>query len=177
MKSINYVLVGLTSLLALQAHAKEVTFKDYTVKLYNGKKSPINYNSHQYAKAFKTLIQQSYQSPNPDFAGSYNTVSWGCGTACVNYAMIDRRTGNVYALADLAYRARKNAKLTCTDLALGSNITTSEFLSKKDSRLMIEHEYCGTDDTDVYLDHYLLWDDKTKSFKLLDQKFNKATKK
>ncbi|WP_394261076.1 hypothetical protein [Moraxella boevrei] len=128
--SIIFVLFGLIS---IQANAKTPLFTDYPVKIYTDKKAPINYKSHEYATQYKTRIKNAYASTNVDFAGSYNITAWGCGSSCVNYAMIDRRTGKVYPLADLAYSARENARLKCSDLPAGLTITVSEFFTKPNS--------------------------------------------
>jgi hypothetical protein len=37
----------------------------------------------------------------PNFAGHYTIIQWGCGAACVSYAIIDARSGEVFHPAAL----------------------------------------------------------------------------
>mgnify|MGYP001213444301 FL=1 len=37
-----------------------------------------------------------------NFAGHYRLTSWGCGTACFQWAIIDVKSGQVFHLANLA---------------------------------------------------------------------------
>lgn len=44
----------------------------------------------------------------PNFAGHYTIVSWGCGTACIEVAIVDATNGHVFfpaQLQPLAYQA------------------------------------------------------------------------
>ncbi|GAA5175527.1 hypothetical protein GCM10025771_07940 [Niveibacterium umoris] len=56
------------------------------------------------AKKYRTVItQQSRQ--DPDFAGHYRVATWGCGTDCHGFAIINKRNGKVYTVPDLEYVA------------------------------------------------------------------------
>jgi len=48
------------------------------------------------AKMFRTVLQSALQS-GPNFAGHYTIATWGCGTQCVSYAVIDAVTGRLSA--------------------------------------------------------------------------------
>lgn len=152
--------------------ANAMSFNDYPVKLYTGKKAPLNYKSHFYAKMFKTRINEAYNAKKPDFAGSYSVALWGCGASCVTYAMIDRRNGKVYSLGDLHYNATKKVKLSCEQVP-DHSFSITEYHYQADSRLMIAEQLCAINKKEqgIYLTHYLLWNDKTKQFALLDEKF------
>lgn len=71
------------------------TFK--AKKIYKGPKAKINYQSNKIAREYKTMVTQGYASGNePDFAGYYKIASWGCGSSCQKFALIDMRDGKVY---------------------------------------------------------------------------------
>lgn len=38
----------------------------------------------------------------PDFASRFRVVSWGCGSNCYSFALVDRKTGNVYLVPETA---------------------------------------------------------------------------
>lgn len=154
------------------AQAKAIGYIDYPAKIYTGKTAPINANSHTYAKQFKTKLQQALNEKSPNFAGSYSVASWGCGSACVNYAMVDRRDGKVYPLADLAFAASETGRLSC-NVHDASPVSVDELYYKSSSRLLVQHTYCSTkaNGDNIYLNKYLLWHDSSKKLSLLDEKF------
>lgn len=170
MKSI--VLFTMIGVLCGVCQANAAGFSEYPVQVYAGKKSPINYKSHTYAKQFKTIINRAYNAKKPDFAGYYSVASWGCGTACVEYAMIDRRNGKVSSLGDLAYEASEHG-LSCDDVPDGMLYGGHTFYYKPNSRLLVEESFCATNEQgqEVYLNKYLLWNEKSKSFSLIDEGF------
>jgi len=47
------------------------------------------------ARSFRTELREQAAS-GPDFAGHYKIASWGCGASCVQFAIIDSLTGDVY---------------------------------------------------------------------------------
>ena len=47
------------------------------------------------SRYFRTMIREGGKE-GPNFAGHYTIVQWGCGTACVSYAIIDARSGEVF---------------------------------------------------------------------------------
>jgi hypothetical protein len=46
-------------------------------------------------RQFRTVIRNGARK-GANFAGHYAIVEWGCGTACVQMAVVDVRSGNVY---------------------------------------------------------------------------------
>ncbi|HEX8329633.1 MAG TPA: hypothetical protein VF629_19000 [Hymenobacter sp.] len=44
---------------------------------------------------FRTRIREAAVQP-PNFAGHYVLATWGCGTECVSYVIINAKTGAVY---------------------------------------------------------------------------------
>jgi len=67
---------------------------DHKVEVFEGKPAPVNFDSLPNAKLFQTTIsEQSLDGPN--FAGYYTVATWGCGTECQGYAIIDAKTGDI----------------------------------------------------------------------------------
>ena len=55
---------------------------------------------HSLAQRFRTELRM--QAPRgPDFAGAYTIAGWGCGSSCVQFAIIDARNGAVYFPASI----------------------------------------------------------------------------
>lgn len=50
------------------------------------------------ARRYTTVIHNAYREP-PNFAGHLQVASWGCGTDCRNFAVLDQKTGQAYTLA------------------------------------------------------------------------------
>ncbi|MCO6163005.1 hypothetical protein [Flavobacterium sp. NRK F7] len=72
-----------------------ISFDDFKVTLEN-LKAPLDLNSHELGKQFRTRIKESYNNPDNHFAGHYTFVTWGCGSPCQMHVLIDRRTGKIY---------------------------------------------------------------------------------
>jgi hypothetical protein len=143
-------------------------FQNYkTPKFVNSKKAPIDFTSNKTAKTFKTVIAQSYKTAKIDFASYYTTIIWGCGTGCINRAMVDVRDGKVY---DLPLDA-SNAYSGCFANATNDD-KEDRYEINKNSLLFITN-VCQESDakkenqklqTKTYFVN--IWNEKTKKFKL-----------
>lgn len=70
-------------------------FSDFPVhELYRGKPAPAQPAS-RFARMYGTVIREG-SAEGPNFAGHYTVVLWGCGTSCVQFAIVDAATGAVY---------------------------------------------------------------------------------
>lgn len=49
----------------------------------------------KFQRGFRSQIM-SQAKAKPDFAGHYHIVSWGCGTECVQFAIVDSASGAVF---------------------------------------------------------------------------------
>jgi hypothetical protein len=49
-----------------------------------------------FARSFATRIREA-AAKGPNFAGKFTIANWGCGTACLQIAVIDEASGLVYA--------------------------------------------------------------------------------
>ena len=81
-------------------------FGDYSVAL---PKTGAAYSSKlvftsSYARRYRTVISQEGKK-EPNFAGHYRVVTWGCGTDCHGFAIVNRVTGQVYTSPSIKYVA------------------------------------------------------------------------
>src|SRR5438034_10634538 len=51
--------------------------------------------SSQQARRYRTLLRQA-ATEAPNFAGHYRVVTWGCGTCCTEFAVLDLRSGQAW---------------------------------------------------------------------------------
>ncbi len=71
-------------------------FEDYAVsEIFNGKAAPPILIRPQ-DKMFRTRIRQG-AAKGSNFAGHYSIAEWGCGSECLSLAVINAKTGAVYA--------------------------------------------------------------------------------
>ncbi|WP_156503581.1 MULTISPECIES: hypothetical protein [Eikenella] len=75
-------------------------FADYPSPIYQGARHPVQLT--QQWRDMRTRIREGYQSGKIGFAGSYVAVTWGCGTQCLNGALVDARSGKIYELTPLS---------------------------------------------------------------------------
>lgn len=70
------------------------TWKLNPIEIYEGKPTKVDFSTYPEAKMFRTTItEQALKGPN--FAGHYTFATWGCGTSCLMYAIIDSISGKV----------------------------------------------------------------------------------
>src|SRR5947207_2314439 len=89
-------LVALTEIQGSQ-QTKSPRFEDFTVaaaERFNGKPAAVKLTSAQ-ARRYRTMIREGAKV-GPNFAGHYTLVQWGCGAGCVQFAVVDAKTGVVY---------------------------------------------------------------------------------
>jgi hypothetical protein len=70
-------------------------FEDYSVaEHYKGPTAPVDLRSESQARRFRTVLREGAPK-GPNFAGHLTIVSWGCGTNCQVFAIVDARNGRV----------------------------------------------------------------------------------
>jgi hypothetical protein len=47
------------------------------------------------ARTFRTRLREG-ERLGPNFAGHYTVVGWGCGSACIQFAIVDAQNGRVF---------------------------------------------------------------------------------
>jgi len=94
------ILLVLTSIIFFtsSALAQDVSlprFEDYpAAKNFSGKPVATVIAGEQ-ARYYRTRIRLGAKD-GPNFAGHYTVVTWGCGSGCLWFAVVDARTGRVY---------------------------------------------------------------------------------
>jgi len=61
---------------------------------FEGKPAAVRLTTKQ-ARMYRTMLRDSAKD-GPNFAGHYTLGQWGCGAGCVQFAIIDAKTGSVY---------------------------------------------------------------------------------
>ena len=70
-------------------------FEDLPVsEQFKGKPAAVKLASPE-ARRYRTVIREG-AGEGPNFAGHYTIVEWGCGAGCVQFAMVDAKTGSVF---------------------------------------------------------------------------------
>lgn len=64
------------------------------IEAYTGEPAPVNFESNLAAVLFRTTITNQV-AEGANFAGHYTVATWGCGTSCIGYAIVDVVTGNI----------------------------------------------------------------------------------
>jgi hypothetical protein len=77
-------------------------FEDYPVTPYRGPTAKPRMAGDRDAALFRTRIREASRNA-PNFAGHYILAEWGCGSACVQIAIIDAKTGRVLHPSGLGY--------------------------------------------------------------------------
>ena len=62
---------------------------------FNGRPAPVKLSTAE-ARRYRTVIREGARE-GPNFAGHYTIVTWGCGSGCVQFAIVDAKTGAVYS--------------------------------------------------------------------------------
>ena len=177
MKSILFYALLMGNIQLYSQTVPEYQFKNYkTPKIVNIKKAPLDFKSNTTAKLFKTTISETYKKAKIDFATYYISVIWGCGTGCINGAIVDVRDGKVYNLP-LNFN---NAYSGCFSDTI-NNDKEDRYEINPNSSLFIT-SVCEESDAEklnqkLQTKTYFIniWNEKTKKFKLTKKVVSKKT--
>lgn len=122
------------------------SFAKYPAKVEQVTAKDINLKSHKYARMFRTNLRNSLKE-GVNFAGRFVASSWGCGTSCLQTAIIDGKTGNVFFPNILQGTSMGFGEL-------GDKESSVEF--RKNSRLFVVNGYIATGD-DNKQSKYGIW--------------------
>lgn len=64
------------------------------IELFTGKPALVDFESFPEAQMYRTVINAEVEE-GANFAGHYRLATWGCGTNCYGYAVIDLRSGKI----------------------------------------------------------------------------------
>ncbi|HEY8190931.1 MAG TPA: membrane lipoprotein lipid attachment site-containing protein [Alphaproteobacteria bacterium] len=72
-------------------------FSDYPshTKFSGNRAQDIDFSSHKGARSFRTRLREGL-TKEPNLAGKYRIVTWGCGTNCQGSMIVDLESGKVY---------------------------------------------------------------------------------
>jgi len=87
--------VGFFTATALAQTSATPRFEDYPAPVYKGRPATLKLNGSKEARNFRTQLREGAKQ-GVNFAGHYTVASWGCGTACLQVALIDAKTGAVF---------------------------------------------------------------------------------
>lgn len=79
---------------------KTPKYESYPAKVVYAEAQPPLVLATKLAKRYKTVITEESAKP-VNFAGHYRVATWGCGTDCRGFAIINKQTGAVYTLPGL----------------------------------------------------------------------------
>jgi hypothetical protein len=77
-----------------QAHGAP-TFTQFAVSdTFTARPAAVDFSSLPTARRYRTVLLQGAKA-GPNFAGHFTVIYWGCGSPCVQFAIVDARNGNV----------------------------------------------------------------------------------
>mgnify|MGYP003334268877 CR=1 FL=1 len=82
-------------------------FDAYPATIHKGPNALPNLRSDARTRMYRTRIK-AWSEVKPNFAGHYILATWGCGTECVQMAIIDAKTGKVFHPAGVTSNAANN---------------------------------------------------------------------
>jgi len=135
--TISLVVIGLATLLSGPAGAGDAppTFAQYPATLQAGiRRVPPDLASHPQARRFRTVLREGARK-GANFAGHYALVSWGCGTGCLRFALVDLATGQV--------RFPDRIESVFAPMPPGEGEPRSPLHFRRDSRLLEIEGYVG----------------------------------
>jgi hypothetical protein len=126
------ILVTFTAIFSLSIFGQSTpTFAKYSAKIGKVSAKEVNLKSHKNARNFRTNLRNAFKE-GVNFAGGYVLTSWGCGTSCLQTAIIDGKTGNVFF----------PKMLQGTSFGFGELSDKEESIEfKKNSRLLVINGY------------------------------------
>lgn len=74
---------------------KTRSFAAYKAKVGSKTSKQPNLASHKAARTYRTNLRNAARE-GVNFAGHFVVATWGCGTSCIESAIIDARTGKVF---------------------------------------------------------------------------------
>lgn len=126
-------------------------FAKFPVKnVFVGPHAKPNIGSSPDARRFRTRILRDYTG-EPDFAGHFQVVSWGCGSNCHVFALVDTKTGKI--------------TFAPTSAALRAEYHLNSALFIIDPTTMVEDG-----DSAFYQTAYFVWDESLGDFRECDSR-------
>jgi len=96
---------------------------------------PLDLQSNPIARRHSTLIREQ-MTHGPNYADHYRVVSWGCGTSCSQFAVVNLKTGHVIILKGM-YSVAHDINLRTDGFLPDTDSKSNGFRFKKDSKLLV----------------------------------------
>jgi len=96
---------------------------------------PLDLQSNPIAGRHRTIIREE-MAHGPNYADHYRVVSWGCGTSCSQFAVVNLKTGHVITLEGM-YRVTHDDDLRIDRFLPETDSKSYAFRFKKDSNLLV----------------------------------------
>lgn len=122
----------------------------------------VDLRSNPRARQFRTALRNGAKS-GPNFAGHYTIVGWGCGSSCLDWAVVDARTGAVHFEPRIEVVATNHVDDDATKIT-GINYEFNALRFRQDSALLVVLGAPSEDETKEGIGYYR-W--TGRSFKLL----------
>lgn len=75
---------------------KTPTYSQFPTISKKKRATVINWSSHPKAIGYRTKLHIAFKKEPINFAGKFILTQWGCGTACIQAALIDTQTGDIF---------------------------------------------------------------------------------
>lgn len=81
-------------------------------EIFREEPAEVDFGTASWARRYQTALRKG-TSAGANFAGHYALVSWGCGTACQQSAIVDVITGRIYPgpMSSSGYGFRLDSRL------------------------------------------------------------------
>ncbi|HET7025543.1 MAG TPA: hypothetical protein VFI39_10105 [Gemmatimonadales bacterium] len=77
-----------------EAHGAPTLQQFPVAEVYRGRPAPVDFRPVPRAREYRTVLEEG-AAAGPNFAGRYTVVVWGCGSPCVQFAILDAPTGHI----------------------------------------------------------------------------------
>ena len=84
---------------------------------FSGRPAAVDLSSDAGARRFRTVLREGARA-GPNFAGAFTVVTWGCGSNCLQLAVVGARNGSVYFFPetiDFDVHYRRGSELLVVD--------------------------------------------------------------
>ena len=99
----NFVLAGEGDTLPVNVN-QVIEFEQYPVEIISAPSNKKSILTTKLAKQYKTVITNAMQEL-VNFAGHFRVVTWGCGTDCRGFAIVDKVSGVTYSPTRISHAA------------------------------------------------------------------------
>jgi len=158
MKTMALLLVLAAAAWAQESSGQAPAFSEFRVPKYKSKPVPAKILTAS-DRQFRTKIRDGAKK-GPNFAGHFTIITWGCGSGCLSFVVVDAATGKVswktpFRIIGIPYKGTQSGR------------QYDGIGYKADSGLLVA-DGCPEDSNDQCGTHYYEWRDR--SFHLLSFK-------